>query len=122
MTIEQIANRLVELCRTGKNEQAVDELFADDAQSIEMMDMPDAPKVTTGKAAILEKGHKWNAMHEVHGGTVSDPIVSAAHFAISLSVDVTIKPIQQRMQMSEIGIYHVKNGKIASEQFFYPME
>ena len=36
MNTEQIAKRLVELCREGKDEQAQDELYADDAVSIEM--------------------------------------------------------------------------------------
>ena len=35
MKIEQIAQRLVELCREGKFEQAQKELYADDAISIE---------------------------------------------------------------------------------------
>jgi hypothetical protein len=126
MTIQQIAMRLVELCRTGKNEQAVEDLFADDAESIELVDMPGSPRVITGKAAILNKGHVWNAMHEVHSGTVSDAVMSdpsatSGYFAVSMSVDVTIKASKRRMQMNEIALYAVKNSKIASEQFFYAM-
>ena len=39
MTTQEVANRLVELCRIGQIDQAQAELFADDATSIEPNDM-----------------------------------------------------------------------------------
>jgi ketosteroid isomerase-like protein len=35
--------------------------------------------------------------------------------------DVTAKPSGQRMQMSEMALYTVKDGRIVREQFFYHM-
>jgi hypothetical protein len=120
MNIEQIAKRLVELCRQGEYEQAQTELYADDAVSIEPANLPPgALGNATGLPAILEKGHKFHAMLEaVHGGNVSDAVIAGNWFSISMTLDVTMKG-RGRVQMSEICVYHVRNGKIAQEQFFY---
>ena len=40
MNTEQVARRLVELCREGKGQQAQDELYSKDAVSIEMEGLP----------------------------------------------------------------------------------
>ena len=57
---QQIANRLVELCREGKYEQCYDELFAADAQNIEMPAMAEGPLGNaSGLAAIRAKGQAW---------------------------------------------------------------
>jgi predicted ester cyclase len=34
-------------------------------------------------------------------------------------MDVTTKETGQRMQMKEVGLYTVKNGKIVEEKFLY---
>jgi hypothetical protein len=36
-------------------------------------------------------------------------------------MDITSKSMGQRMQMDEIGLYTVENGKITHEEFFYTM-
>ncbi len=38
-------------------------------------------------------------------------------FAVQFDVDVTDKASKKRMQMSEVGIYTVKDGKISREEF-----
>ena len=38
-------------------------------------------------------------------------------FVVQFDVDVTEKASKKRMQMSEVGIYKVKDGKVAHEQF-----
>ena len=120
MNTQQIASRLVELCRQGAYEQAQKELYADDAISIEA---PGAPAGAMGDAkglpAILEKGHQFQAMIEqVHGGEVSDAVVAGNWFSISMTLDVTMKG-RGRINMIEICVYQVRNGKVAREQFFY---
>lgn len=117
MTTVDIANRLVELCRQGDFETALKELFADDAVSIEPHGTPDFEKETNGLDAILEKGKKWGEMvQEMHGGEVSEPLLADSSFAVTMSMDMTMKN-GQRMNMKELCIYHVKDGKIVSEQF-----
>jgi ketosteroid isomerase-like protein len=118
MTTQQIADRLVELCRKNDFEQAQKELFSEDAVSIEPEASPDFEKETKGLAAITEKGKRFSAMVEkVHGITISDPLVAGNSISISLDMDTTMKG-QGRMNMTEICVYKVKDGKIISEQFF----
>ena len=117
MTTVEIANRLVELCKKGDFEGALKELFADNAVSIEPHGTPDFEKETHGLDAILEKGKKWYSMvEEYHGGQVSEPLVAGDSFAVTMIMSVTMKG-SSRMDMTELCIYHVKDGKIVSEQF-----
>ena len=118
MTIQEIATRLVELCRQGQYETAQRELYADNAVSIE----PEGSPGLTNKdslAGIIEKGAGFRAMiEEIHGGSVSDPVIAADHFSIALTLDVTLKGMG-RVNMDEIAVYRVKDGKVVKEQFFY---
>jgi hypothetical protein len=121
MNTQQVANRLVELCRDGKGQQAQDELYAKDAVSVEMegMEASGMPTVAKGIDAIHEKGRTFNeSIEAVHGGTVGDPIVIGDWFAITMSMDVTMKG-RGRVNMEEICVYQVKDGKVVREQFFY---
>jgi ketosteroid isomerase-like protein len=118
MTTVEIANRLVELCKKGDFEGAQKELYADDAISIEPHGTPDFEKEVKGLDAIFEKGRKWGEMvQEMHNMSVSEPLVSGSSFALTLSMDVSMKD-GNRMDTTELCIYHVKDGKIVSEQFF----
>ena len=120
MNTEQIAKRLVELCREGKYEQAQKELYANDAMSIEMQGMQTGDMGNAkGLDAILEKGRKFQEQLEaVHGGSVSDAAIAGNWFSCSMVIDATMKG-RGRIEMKEICIYHVRDGKIVSEQFFY---
>lgn len=120
MNTEQVATRLVELCREGKYEQAQDELYAEDAVSIEMDGLPPgALGNASGLEAIREKGRQWAAnIVEVHGGSVSDPVVADGWFSLVMGIDATYKD-RGRMAMKEICVYQVRDGKIVREQFFY---
>ena len=118
MTTQQIAERLVELCKKGDFETAQKELFASDAISIEPFTTPEFAKETKGLDAILEKGHKFESMVEkMHTMDLSEPLVAGSSFATVMSMDVTMKE-KGRMNMSELCVYEVKDGKIVSETFF----
>ena len=118
MTIQEIANRLVELCRKGEFETAQKELFAEDVISIEPYATPEFGKETKGLPAILDKGRKFGSMVEqMHGLTVSDPIVATNSFACTMRMDITMKG-KDRMDMTELCVYQLKDGKIVSEEFF----
>ncbi len=118
MTTKVIAERLVGLCREGKFETAQKELFAADAVSIEPYATPGFEKETKGLPAIIDKGHKFQAKVEaLHALTVSDAVVAGSSFACTMRMDVTMKG-QGRMDMSELCVYTVKDGKITSEQFY----
>lgn len=118
MTIEQIANRLVELCRKGDFETAQKELYANDAVSIEPYETPAFKKEIKGLPAILEKGKKFEGMVEtMHKLEVSEPLIGTSAFACTMRMDMTMKDTK-RYDMTEVCAYVVKDGKIVSEQFF----
>ena len=123
MNTEAIAKRLVELCREGKYEEAQRELYAEDAESIEPEGLPPgALGNVKGLPAILEKGHQFSASIEaVHGGSVSEPVIAGNWFSVAMAMDVTMKG-RGRMNMSEICVYRVRDGKIALEQFFFDVD
>ena len=117
MTTKEIATRLVKLCREGEFETAQKELFAENAISIEPQASPGFEKETKGLKGILDKGHKFQAMvEEVHGNTVSEPLVTNNSIAFTLSMDVTMQG--KRSTMSELCVYGVKDGKVVLEEFF----
>jgi hypothetical protein len=117
MNTQEIANRLVTLCREQKWEAAQRELYAQDALSIEPHATPMAPKETKGLAGIMEKGRKFTgAVETMHKLTVSEPLVAGNSFACTMQLDLTMKG-QGRMNMSELCVYEVKDGKIVTEQF-----
>jgi hypothetical protein len=118
MTTQEIASRLAALCAQGEFEKAQKELYSEDAISIEPEASPGFEKETKGLAAIIEKGHQFmGAVEEIFGMTVSTPIVAGNAFALTLTMDMTMKG-QARMQMAEVCVYVVKDGKVISEQFF----
>ncbi len=113
----QIANRLVELCRQGKFDQAQEELYHKDAVSHEP---PQSPFPTAkGLEGIKTKGKNFQSMiKENHGGYLTDPVVGGNHFSLGMGMDVTMKD-GNRLKLDEICVYQVKDGKIILEQFYY---
>ena len=117
MTTEQVAERLVELCSMGQFNEAQDELYADHCTSIEP-EHSMSPTVE-GLDAIREKGKNFQSMiKENHGGYVNEPIIAGNHFALQMGMDATMQD-GNRMNVDEIAVYKVDNGKIVSEQFFF---
>jgi hypothetical protein len=117
MKTEEIAQRLVALCREARWETAQRELYSPDVVSLEPHATPVFEKETRGLPNIIEKGRKSDAMIEtMHALTVSDPVVAGSSFACTMQMDVTMKG-QGRMNMTELCVYHVKDGKVVSEEF-----
>ncbi|HMG88566.1 MAG TPA: nuclear transport factor 2 family protein [Chryseolinea sp.] len=113
-----IAKRLVDYCRKGDWNGAQQELYSKDAVSIEPMATPEFEKETRGLDAITAKGKKYDSIIEkIHKITVSEPLVAGDSIAFVLGFDVTMKG-QGRTNSPELCVYHVKDGKIVSEQFF----
>ena len=118
MTTQEVANRLAELFKENKWQQAQEELFAENAVSIEP---PHSQGLQTveGLAAIKKKGQDFGSMvEEMHGGWVSDLLVGGNYITCAMGMDVTMKGAG-RMNMAEVCVYEVKDGKIVKEQFFY---
>ena len=117
MTTQEIANRFYELAQQGQFVEILNELFASNARSVEPAGAPF--QSVEGLDDILAKGKQWNEMvEEMHGGYTNAPIVAGNFFACTMGMDVTVKG-QPRMNMEEVAVYEVKDGKIVLEQFFY---
>lgn len=121
MTTQEVANKLVSLCSAGKFDDAVKELYAPEIVSVEAMAPPGQSRETKGLDAVNGKNEWWIANHEVHSSKVEGPLVAGDHFAVTFKMDITFKPESKRIQMEEIALYTVSNGKIVREEFFYSM-
>lgn len=118
MTTKEIAKKLKKYCEEGKFEEAQKELFAKDAVSIEPMAGGGFDKETRGLDAIIKKGDKWKEMvSATHSMEISEPTIAGNTFSLSMRMDLTTKE-RGRMDMTELCVYQVKDGKIISEQFF----
>jgi len=118
MTTQDVANRLHQLFNEGKWNEAQEELFSEDAESVEPPKAQGMQSVK-GLDAIKKKGEQFNQMvEEMHGGYVSEPVVAGNHIAFGMGIDATYKGMG-RQKMDEIALYEVKDGKIVKEQFFY---
>ncbi|HET9826703.1 MAG TPA: nuclear transport factor 2 family protein [Chitinophagaceae bacterium] len=118
MTTQEVANRLHQLFNEGNWQQAQEEFFTEDAESIEPPKAQGMQSVQ-GLDAIKKKGQQFNDMvEEMHGGWVSEPIVAGNYIAFAMGMDCTYKGIG-RQKMDELAVYEVKDGKVVKEQFFY---
>ncbi|HEY2445215.1 MAG TPA: nuclear transport factor 2 family protein [Rhizomicrobium sp.] len=116
MSVHEIAQDLVALCKQGKFEEAGEKYWADNVLSVEPMG---DNAESRGKAAVRGKGEWWVANHEVHGVVVEGPYVNGDQFVVRFKMDMTIKASGERRTMDEVGLYTIKDGKIAEERFFY---
>ena len=117
MNTEEVANKLVEHCRKGEWMKAVDELYDKDIVSAEAQEMENMPAEMRGIDQVRGKTVWWENNMEVHSAKVSGPFVARDTFVVQFDIDVTEKASGNRTQMAEVGIYTVKDGKIAREEF-----
>lgn len=118
METKEIAKKLVEWCKQGDFEKPYQELYSPKIVSIENDGKGEGAYVE-GFDGIQKKGEWWKVNFEVHGTEISDPIVADNWFSVRFDMDITHKPSGQRSKMSEIAVYHVQDGQIVKEQFFY---
>jgi len=119
MTTAEIAKQLVELCRKGENEKAVELFYSPDIVSVEAMDMPNAPREARGLAAVKKKSEWWRTNHTVNSASAAGPFVAVDKFALVFDYDITVKATGQQRKMSEVAVYTVAKGKIVHEEFLY---
>ena len=120
----EVGRRLVELCRAGKNLEAVETLYSPDVVSIEARADEHMPARMEGVDAIRRKNQWWLDNHEIHGGEVTGRFPHGERFIVFMKYDATPKvgPFAgRRMQFEEAAMYTVRDGKVAQEEFFYHM-
>lgn len=121
MTTQEVATRYRELMSERKFIEVQDTLYDEDVvcQEPEKAASMGMPVFTNGLEAVKAKGVARRAMIETsHSYTCSEPIVAGEFFSVVLKQDITFKG-KPRMTLEEIGVFHVKDGNIVKEQFFY---
>jgi hypothetical protein len=117
MNTEEVANKVVELTRKQAWHEAVDALYDKDIVSVEASGMGGESPEKRSIDAVHGKADWWIENMEVHSFKVSGPFVAHDRFVVQYDVDATDKNSKRRFQMSEVGVYTVKNGKIVREEF-----
>ena len=122
MDTKQVGDKLVELCKENRNQEAIDTLYDQDIVSVEAQSMPEMPAEMRGIDAIRGKNQWWFDNHEVHSAECKGPNVNGDRFAVDFNYSITPKigPMEgKRHDMKEVALYTVANGKIVKEEFFY---
>ena len=121
MSALEIGKKLVELVNAGKDAEAVDTLYDEKIVSIEGQGSEEMPARIEGIEAIRGKHRWWYDNHEVHGSKATGPFVGDRddQFAVHFELDATPKATGERMQMSEVGLYTTRGGKIVQEEYLY---
>ncbi|MEM7667135.1 MAG: nuclear transport factor 2 family protein [Pseudomonadota bacterium] len=115
MPIDQLAKDFTAAVAED-NAEVYQSYWSDNIVSLEPQD--DSPMARVeGREALLQKHAWWESNAEMHDVTTDGPYVFGDQFAIRYSMDVTFDG--DRSQMSEVGVYTVKDDKIVEERFFY---
>ncbi len=116
----RIGREFVEAMRSGRGIEHVDEIYAENAESIEAVVPPGRDvRIAKGRGAIQAKREDWAAAHDIHKLEADGPYVHPPHrFGVRFEVEVTQKATGKRLTMREIAVYTVEYGKISREEFF----
>ncbi len=119
--LKTIAHALVAHCRNHTEAEGLKTLYAPDAVSVEPMPMPGTDsREAHGLAAIEGKHDWWTKTMEMHSDSTDGPFLHGPdRFAVIFEADATNRENGERMQMKEIGLYTVRDGKIVREEFFF---
>lgn len=117
-TTATIARRLVDLCRQGQFIKAQEELYAENALSLQPASPMFEARLSGREAIIARERRLQQLVTELRVVNVSEPVVAERHFSLAMTTEVTLPGMTARRQ-SEIGVYEVREGKIVVEQFFF---
>lgn len=123
MNANEIGKKLVALCKEGRNDEATRTLYAENVESVEASAPPGGGERTAkGLPAVIKKGEWWAQNHTIHSAEAHGPYPHGDdRFAVRFVYDVTNKPSDKRFTLDEVAVFHVANGKIVREEFFYGM-
>lgn len=118
LSVQEVAARFNELAMQEKWFEIQEELFADDVRSIDPLGSP-YMGYAEGKANVRKKGEDFlKNITDVHRMHTTAPLVTGNFFAVGREMDITVSGFGQ-IDINEIMLYEVRNGKIVLEQFFY---
>ncbi len=120
MTLMDIANELVAGCRENRTAENLEKLYAADAVSVEAVDETGQGRAAQGLDAIKGKHAWWDATFDFISGDISEPMPHGDdRFAVIFDIKVKHKESGEVSDMKEVAVYHVADGKIAREEFYY---
>ena len=123
MSIMEIGQKLVAAANEGRTAEGafVDEFYAADVISIEGQGSDEMPARIDGIDAIRGKHDWFYDNNEVHGTVAEGPYIGNREdqFVVRYTLDMTSNG--ERGQMTEVGLYTVRDGKIAQEEYLYLM-
>jgi hypothetical protein len=114
---EAVAKMVVELVRKQAWYEALDTLYDKDIVSVEAYAASGGSPETRGTDGVRKKIDWWVSAMQIHSFNAGDPFVGHDRFVVQYDADVTDKNSKERRQLSEVGVYTVKNGKIVREEF-----
>jgi len=117
MNTEEVARKVVELTRKQAWREALETLYADDVVSVEAHGMGGESPETHGIDGVRGKVEWWENNMQVNDLKVTGPFVAHDRFVVQYDLSVTDKNSNQTMQLSEVGVYTAKDGKIVREEF-----
>ena len=117
MSTQEVAEKVVELVRQQAWYKALDALYDKDIVSVEASASEGESAEKRGIDQVRGKIDWWLNAMEVHSFTAKGPFVAHDRFVVQYDADVTEKNSKKRFQLSEVGVYTVKNGKIVREEF-----
>jgi hypothetical protein len=115
METQELARKLVKMCNEGHNFEVMETMYTPDVVSVE----GDGAE-TVGKQQVIDKSRRWQAENNIKSQVVRGPFFNGpSHFAAHFTVEVTRKATGENLKIEEVGIYTVKDGLLAREEFYY---
>ncbi|HRJ27788.1 MAG TPA: nuclear transport factor 2 family protein [Fimbriimonadaceae bacterium] len=116
MTVEEIAKGLVADCQKGDYEAPYGKYYSPNIVSIEST--PGDFHECVGLEAVAKKGEWWMTTFEVLDAEADGPWINGNQFAVKFEMKVKHRESGQEMEIEEIALYTVEDGKIVREVFF----
>ena len=117
MNTQEVAEKVVELVRKQAWHQALDTLYDKDIVSVEAHTSEGESAEKRGIDEVRGKTDWWVNATEVHSFKAKGPFVAHDRFVVQYDADVTDKSSKKRMQLLEVGVYTVKNGRSSAKSF-----
>ena len=120
----EVGQKMVEMVNAGRESEAdfVSQCYADDIVSIEGQGSDDMPARIEGIDAIRGKHEWWYDNNEVHSTVTEGPYVGHREdqFVLKFVMDMTPNG-GERTQLTEVGLFTIKDDKIIQEEYLYLM-
>lgn len=117
MSTQSVAQKLVDLLKQARNVEAYETLYAPDSECVEA----DPKRSRSGLPRLTADMRAFADAHEFHYTRIDGPLVVGEHFTVALAFRATPRAGGAPFDVSEIGVYTVRSGRIVREQFFYDL-